>query len=164
MPEDLRRRLSESAQSAGTSLNAEIVRRLDESLTGARNQSRGEWSMSRRRFRLAAGVAMALLVVAAVAVAGRVGVSGGGHAAINKLSSEYTIGRGNEGIGEISEMDGPAEQAAFERAYPAAAIPLDATQHAQQAWHQHELHPHSAGGWQLIGPSKAVYPSVLTPF
>jgi len=120
--------------------------------------------MSKTGWRLAAAVALTLAVAGAVAVAGRVTGGSGGAQSIDKLQQEYTVGKGNEGIGEASEIDGAAQQAAFERAYPASEIPLEATLNASTTWDAHTHGARSGGSWQLIGPSRAVYPSVLTPF
>jgi Arc-like DNA binding domain len=165
MPLHVRQQLAEAAKGSGRSLNAEIVHRLEESLVGSRPKTRGETRMSKRGWRLAVAAVLALAVAVAVAVAGRVTGTSGSATAIHKLQSEYTVGKGNEGIGEAAEIDGAAQQAAFERAYPASEIPLSATLNAASTWNDHHVHgAHSAGAWQLIGPSRAVYPSVLTPF
>jgi hypothetical protein len=50
------------------------------------------------------------------------------------------------------------------RAYPEAEVPGDATLAALQSWAALNASSHSDGVWQLIGPSKATYPSVLNPF
>jgi hypothetical protein len=55
----------------------------------------------------------------------------------------------------------PAVEAYLERAYPAAEIPMEATIAAQNGWASLNAGAHSAGVWQLIGPSKATYPGVL---
>jgi hypothetical protein len=164
MPGHLRGPLVDAARAAGRSLNAEIVDRLEQSLADTRPHLRGENRMSKTGWRLAAAVGLTLAVAAAVAVAGRVAGGSGTTQSINKLQQEYTIGKGNEGIGEASELEGAAQQAAFERAYPASEIPLQATLNAASTWDQHTHGAHSSGAWQLIGPSDAVYPSVLTPF
>ncbi len=122
--------------------------------------------MSKRRFRLVAGVVAALLVVAAILVAGRQ-TSSRGHEAIKKGNNEFLAGQPNEqrDPGDSGEINGPVEQSALAHAYPADATPLAAIQAAQQAWAQLSARSASgAGTWQLIGPSKATYPSVLTPF
>jgi hypothetical protein len=50
------------------------------------------------------------------------------------------------------------------RAYPSDEIPIEATIAAQKGWASLNAGSHSAGSWQLIGPSKATYPAVLNPF
>ncbi len=55
----------------------------------------------------------------------------------------------------------PDIQAYLQRAYPAADIPITSTLAAQNGWAALNASPHSAGVWQLIGPSKATYPGVL---
>lgn len=55
----------------------------------------------------------------------------------------------------------PDIEAYLERAYPATDIPMNATLAAQNGWASLSTSPHSAGAWQLIGPSKATYPGVL---
>jgi hypothetical protein len=58
----------------------------------------------------------------------------------------------------------PAAEAFLLRAYPEDGIPTDASFAAQSGWAALNAGAHSAGSWQLIGPSKATYPSVLNPF
>jgi len=58
----------------------------------------------------------------------------------------------------------PSVEAYLLRAYPATEIPGDATLAAQSGWAALSAGAHSTGSWQLIGPSKATYPSVLNPF
>ncbi|HET9697797.1 MAG TPA: hypothetical protein VFP40_13080, partial [Terriglobales bacterium] len=58
----------------------------------------------------------------------------------------------------------PEVQSYLLRAYPETEVPGDATLAAQSGWASLNASPHSAGSWSLIGPSKATYPSVLTPF
>jgi hypothetical protein len=58
----------------------------------------------------------------------------------------------------------PAVEEYFKRAYPADEIPPDASFAAKEAWAALNAGAHSAGAWQLIGPSKATYPAVLDPF
>ena len=50
------------------------------------------------------------------------------------------------------------------RAYPGTDIPGDATVAAYAGWSGLNGGAHSAGAWQLIGPSKATYPGVLDQF
>ncbi len=50
------------------------------------------------------------------------------------------------------------------RAYPASEVPGDATLAARRDWLALSANAHSAGSWELIGPSKATYPAVLNPF
>jgi len=58
----------------------------------------------------------------------------------------------------------PAAEAFLIRAYPATDIPSDASLAARAGWAALSAGAHSSGSWQLIGPSKATYPSVLNPF
>ena len=58
----------------------------------------------------------------------------------------------------------PGVEAYLLRAYPETEIPGDATLAAQSGWAALNAGTHSTGAWQLIGPSKATYPSVLNPF
>ncbi len=58
----------------------------------------------------------------------------------------------------------PAAEAYLIRAYPATDIPDSASLAARVNWTALNAGAHSAGSWQLIGPSKATYPSVLNPF
>jgi hypothetical protein len=50
------------------------------------------------------------------------------------------------------------------RAYPESEVSGDATLAAMAGWSALNSNAHSAGSWQLIGPSKATYPTQLTPF
>jgi hypothetical protein len=58
----------------------------------------------------------------------------------------------------------PEVEAYLLRAYPEAEIPGEATLNARAAWAALNASSHSSGAWELIGPSKATYPSVLNPF
>ncbi len=58
----------------------------------------------------------------------------------------------------------PSAEAFLIRAYPATTIPDSASLAARVNWTALNAGAHSAGSWQLIGPSKATYPSVLNPF
>jgi len=58
----------------------------------------------------------------------------------------------------------PAAEAWLIRAYPSIDIPSDASFAARTGWAALNAGAHSSGSWQLIGPSKATYPSVLNPF
>jgi hypothetical protein len=58
----------------------------------------------------------------------------------------------------------PNVEAYLLRAYPATEVPGEATIAAQQGWAALNAASHAPGAWQLIGPSKATYPSVLNPF
>ena len=55
----------------------------------------------------------------------------------------------------------PAVEAYLKRAYPAAEVPWEATLAARDGWDSLSRKPHSAGTWQLIGPSEADVPGVL---
>jgi hypothetical protein len=75
-------------------------------------------------------------------------------------SKEAIVGHGGEGD-RNPDFSAEAEQAAT-RAYPAADVSFQATLNAQQAWASAKSKSKNvAGQWQLIGPSKATYPSVL---
>ena len=50
------------------------------------------------------------------------------------------------------------------RAYPDVEVSGEATLAAKAGWAALNASAHSAGTWQLIGPSKATYPAVLMPF
>ena len=58
----------------------------------------------------------------------------------------------------------PAAESFLIRAYPATTIPDSASLAARTDWSALNAGAHSAGSWQLIGPSKAQYPAVLNPF
>src|SRR5215471_1689037 len=58
----------------------------------------------------------------------------------------------------------PGVEAYLLRAYPATEISGDSTLGARNGWAALNAGAHSAGGWQLIGPSKASYPAFLDQF
>ena len=58
----------------------------------------------------------------------------------------------------------PGVEAYLLRGYPDTEISGDATLAARSGWAALNASGHSTGSWQLIGPSKATYPVVLTPF
>jgi hypothetical protein len=74
-------------------------------------------------------------------------------------NAEAAVGTENRGPDSSPDIE-----AYLLRAYPAADIPLEATIAAQNGWAALNASAHSAGTWQLIGPSKATYPAVLDPF
>ena len=121
--------------------------------------------------RAAAGMVALVLAVAAIGLVARTrafrstksradaiifkkGDAGGKKAG---RSAETAIGP-NETRGPDSSPD---VQAYLIRAYPAADIPIEATLAAQSGWASLNAGAHSAGAWQLIGPSKATQPGVL---
>ena len=63
-----------------------------------------------------------------------------------------------------SPSSSPEIEAYLRRAYPADEISMDQTITGQSGWASLNAGAHSAGSWQLIGPSKATYPAVLDPF
>src|SRR6185295_19212588 len=76
------------------------------------------------------------------------------------INAEATIGSAENRL-----PDNTAEVEAYAlRAYPDTEVPGDATLAARAGWSALSASAHSTGSWQLIGPSKATYPQVLTPF
>src|SRR5580765_2050501 len=68
-------------------------------------------------------------------------------------------GRASIGPNEVRNPDEtPSVESYLQRAYPADEISPDSTFNARQGWASLNAGPHSAGAWQLIGPSKATYP------
>ena len=55
----------------------------------------------------------------------------------------------------------PAVEAYLMRAYPGDEVPWEATLAAKDGWDSMSRKAHSAGTWQLIGPSEANVPGVL---
>ena len=102
MPEELRPRLVEAAERSGRSLNGEVVHRLEKSLRPSRRRRildavasaiRGrETSMLRRRNRVIALAACALLAIAVALVVGRGGGSAPATAARRKSPSNWERG------------------------------------------------------------------------
>ena len=82
-----------------------------------------------------------------------------------EAESEFKARRNAEAVfgpNEGRDADSsPAVEAALIRAYPSDFISDEATTNARNAWAALNSGPHSAGAWQLIGPSKATYPAVL---
>ncbi|HET7183883.1 MAG TPA: hypothetical protein VFI82_04320 [Terriglobales bacterium] len=115
-----------------------------------------------------------LLAVFIVAAIGLVARTSGSRSL--KAQADAIVGKKGD-VGEIkpgrnaeagfgaSEKRGPDFspdiQAYLIRAYPAAEIPMAATLAAQSGWASLNAGTHSAGTWQLIGPSKATQPGVL---
>lgn len=75
-------------------------------------------------------------------------------------SAEMVIGAGEERIPDNS----PEVESYLLRAYPESEVPGEATLAAVSGWKALNASAHSAGNWELIGPSKATYPAVLNPF
>ncbi len=79
----------------------------------------------------------------------------------------FKPGRSSEAapVAESKNPDSsPEVEAYLLRAYPDTEISGDATLAAKAGWAALNASAHSAGNWQLIGPSKATYPAVLDPF
>ena len=75
-------------------------------------------------------------------------------------NAEATIGSA-----ESRQPDTSAEVEAYLlRAYPETEVLGESTLAAKAGWAALDASAHSAGAWQLIGPSKATYPAVLMPF
>ena len=72
-------------------------------------------------------------------------------------SAEAAIGANETRLPDYT----PDVQAYLTRAYPASDISLDQTIGAQNGWASLNAGAHSAGAWQLVGPSKATQPGVL---
>lgn len=82
-----------------------------------------------------------------------------------KDSDEIKPGRNEKtliGPNESRATDAtPEVEQALIRAYPSDFVSGEASQGARNAWAGLNASPHSAGAWQLIGPSKATFPAVL---
>jgi len=176
MPFELRDEIASAAARAGRSFNAEVVHRLEESLQPVK-QTRlqrvsarrsflvsGEREMHRIRWRIAVGVliVVATSVVAAVAGSSRfdspVAVPVVKHGDPDALQNMKTM------VGPENRLpDSAAAQDAFERAYPADVVAVQAIQNAQQDFKAVKARGKRGreGQWELIGPSTAVYPGVL---
>ena len=130
--------------------------------------------MNRRRFsRLAIAGFMAVVPVAAAlafVVVTRLRPSGEGVRAIAlKKGDPDAAAKGRNVMAvigaEARDVDyTPSVEAYLLRAYPNSEVPVDASIAAQDGWRALNAGPHSAGAWQLIGPSKAFTPSVLNTF
>jgi hypothetical protein len=62
------------------------------------------------------------------------------------------------------EENSPEVEKYLLRAFPADEVSGEATLAAKNGWAALNASAHSAGAWQLIGPSKATYPHQLDPF
>ena len=176
MPEELRARLTTSAEESGRSLNREIVHRLEESLAehdvpAATLRGRGEGLMLRKYRRPA--FALGLVAAAAVLVAVVAGVSNPpliwtkapklnadpDAASLKNRSLPGSLSR--EGSRRIVN-DAAAEQV-VDRAYPGKTIPFSYRRGAANAFSAASNRGPAIRGvdWQLSGPSIATYPAVL---
>jgi len=176
MPEELRTRLTASAEESGRSLNREIVHRLEESLAehdvpAATLRGRGEGLMLRKYRRPA--FALGLVAAAAVLVAVVAGVSNPpliwtkapklnadpDAASLKNRSLPGSLSR--EGSRRIVN-DAAAEQV-VDRAYPGKTIPFSYRRGAANAFSAASNRGPAIRGvdWQLSGPSIATYPAVL---
>jgi|KBSSwiStaDraftv2_1062776.scaffolds.fasta_scaffold07184_4 hypothetical protein len=101
--------------------------------------------------------AVALVIGVLFAVAGTAGPA---------WADEDPIGfkKGLEDESDRAPNRTPAAEAYLIRAYPGTDIPDNVSLAARVNWAAINAGAHSAGSWQLIGPSKATYPSVLNPF
>jgi hypothetical protein len=181
MSEELRERLVEAAARSGKSINREIVERLEASLAEDLVDREPERALASRALRplqigghmtrrrrhgltaVAVGLVAATALFAAALLGGGVQSSSGFTL---KGNAKFEAGEPNE-LRSPDEINGPIEQTSLSHAYPEAASPLAAVQHAREAWGALSARSgktNQAGTWQLIGPDKATYPSVLTPF
>ena len=186
MSDELRRRLVESAERSGKSLNREIVERLEASLTdhvvpererlGAtaahpQRPSENGGVMTRRRRQGLAALAVAL----AAAIAAIAGVALTGSSASEAVAGEpefpTALAQHLQAIpgtgGEPNEGPGSYEEQQFDAlAFPAADIPQAAFAGARSAAAAKKGKFGSGKGktgeWVSVGPSEALYPS--TPF
>jgi Arc-like DNA binding domain len=183
MPERLRKQLAAEAERAGRSLNAELVHRLERSLEEdaraapwrALSRVKGERMRPRLTWRwlAAAGVLAALAIAGAAFIPGGGGSSAAppvegemptalaGHLAQLKQALPGNAGMSREGPG------GAADSEFMERAYPDSAISLADAERARDAFAASKSQQTTAaiavaGSWELVGPSRALYPS--SPF
>lgn len=125
------------------------------------------------KFNRLAAAGVAALVLAAVAV-GLVGTRKP-HSPKVRMADRIVFKKGDTdqvkpgrnaeaiiGANEYRAADSsPDVEAYLKRAYPGGEVPMEATLAAQNGWAKLNANKHSAGSWQLIGPSQATYPPVL---
>jgi hypothetical protein len=121
--------------------------------------------MSRRFWIVGGLVAVTALTAALVA-----GMAASSHSESTKAGFTLAKGESSSWADKAGlENEGPdataeAEQAAL-RAYPADAVPFEATANAQKAWAKIKAlgkGKNTPGSWTLAGPSSANYPDILT--
>lgn len=176
MPQELRRRLNESAEDAGRSLNGEIVHRLEQSLdepAAATHRptehlkTKGDHVRRLRSRRPLVALALVVLVAAGLAVVGATQhTSKLPHATRylkNDPDAHTVISAHHSNLGSPDSYE--AQQVA-ELAYPSNTLKASLFQHARDYFTGHirgRSHEHS-NGWQLVGPSTATQPAVLNFF
>src|SRR5262245_11562120 len=176
MPFELRDEISSAAARAGRSFNAEVVHRLEESLRPVK-QTRlqrvaarrpflgsGEIGMHRTRWRVAVGVLIVAAASLIAAIAGSSRLDSHVAAPVVKHGDPDALQNMKTMVGPENRLpDSAAAQDAFERAYPADTVAVQAIQNAQQDFKAVKARGKRGreGQWELIGPSNAVYPGVL---
>jgi hypothetical protein len=189
MPEQLRQKLTTSAQREGRSLNSEVVHRLEESVSepavgrGLRVRIADHFAgvSTPARLRVGFGFAAVFLLVAVAGTAGLLrGDSGKTSAAAASLgprlegelpkaierklaqSQQFSVTTIREGGEALS--DGAQDYA--EHAYPADWIPYGAVKGSRADWKKHGnggFDDNGLGGrWLSLGPDVATYP--FNPF
>ncbi|HVU77276.1 MAG TPA: Arc family DNA-binding protein [Gaiellaceae bacterium] len=171
MPETLRRRLSEAAESAGRSLNAEIVHRLEQSLEepviSRRHTTKGEAVKRLGARRPLVALALVVLVAGALAVVGATQHTSrtphGARYLKNDPDAHTVISARHSNLGSPASAEA---QEIAELAYPSNTLRASLFQHARDFFTGHirgRSRAHS-NGWQLVGPSTATQPAALNFF
>jgi hypothetical protein len=177
MPTHLREQLKAAAARSGRSINAELVHRLERSFADERGalerlkERLGEGRMRRRtvwRWSAAAGVlaSATAVAVAAVALNGAAPAAPVGEAemptalAAHLAKLKQAAPPGNAGMS--NEGPGGAADAWFAaRAYPDTTVSVGDMNHARESFADiagEPYEPGEKGKWEMIGPSRAVYP------
>lgn len=176
MPEELRRRLVDATQRSGRSINAEIVSRLEESLSDESRPGRvpatttsrqGRQMFERRMRRRLVAVGVLALLLAAVAVGG-LATGGGGTSASGtsletdelapalaaKLAANATFAP--PGSKQEGDRGAGADDEFLKHATPGNTVPAAAVQQALAHWKK--VKGRARGGksdWKPLGPTNA---------
>ena len=172
MPQELRERLTATAEDAGRSLNREIVHRLEESLetpnAAARRQKKGDTVKRLGSRRPLVALALVVLVAAGIAVAG-------GRQHVGKLPGHRPYLKAGDpdaraAIGKTGNLGSPVSaeaQEISELAYPSGSLQASQLRNERDFFHgkvRGRSDFHGDRGWQLEGPTTATVPAVLNVF
>jgi hypothetical protein len=129
---------------------------------------RGRFSYTRLAFATALLIAAAVLASIATKRSQQPESSAAGAFTPEKGERDGEPGANKRALAGLAESRWPDYTAEVEayllRAYPEAEVPGEASIAAVNGWKALDASAHSTGTWELIGPSKATYPSVLNPF
>jgi hypothetical protein len=168
MPRELRDRLTAAAQSAGWSLNREIVHRLEQSLEepAVTRRKRGDTVKRLSSRRPLVALALVVLTAAGLAAFGAAQHQGKLPNKPRYLKSDpdaRTLAGKTHNLGSPSSEE--AQQIAA-LAYPSSSLTA-AVLNNERSYYQTNIAGRSQyhkGGWQLVGPATGTVPAVLNVF